>query len=59
VSPQRGAHQGRTEASTGHLELVELTDGLCPRLGVPLPEEGLDELFEQSGLAVGGDAPAA
>ena len=57
--PQRGSHHGRAETTTDRLEFVELLHGVGAGLRVPLTQQGLDELVEQSGLAIGGDSPSA
>ena len=46
VSPQRRSHHGRSQAATGLLEFLQLSDGFGASLRVSLAQQRLDELLE-------------
>ena len=56
---RRGTHHRRSQTTTDRLELEELLHGLGAGLGVALPQERLDELVEQTRLAIGRNTPPA
>ena len=56
---QERSHQRRSHLSAERLEFGELSDRSFGRLRVPLPDQRLNDLFEEARLAIGRDSPAA
>ena len=55
---QRRTHHRCPKTTADGLELMQLRNRLGAGVGIPLTQEWLDQLFEQSGFAIGGDSPA-